>query len=105
MSHLIDMSDHYAQFDQSISTYNYMKYSERQWRLFNNKLQYQNRLRITDYRDIHHVTGFEILDEQNLSGSLDALSAVKLAPQFESISQEDLLVTNSWMVSRPQYFG
>lgn len=102
MSHLIDMSDHYSHFDRSINSFNFLQYDESRWRLFNNAVHYQNRLRITDYRRIHSAAGFELLAEQNKSGSLKALSKTNVASQFRTIPQDDLLVTSSWMVSRPQ---
>lgn len=99
MDHFIDMSDHYAHFDRSISEFNYLRYPSRRWWIFNNRLQYQNRLRVSDYREILRHAGFEVVFEDNLEGSLEQLDAVKLAPEFERYSRQDLLVLRSWLTA------
>lgn len=102
MSHLIDMSDHYADFDSSITPFNFLKYSERAWRWFNNRLHFQNRLRITDHRKIHEGAGFAILGEYNVQGSEAALDSVRLAGEFRDYPREDLRVTQGWLFSVPR---
>ena len=102
-SHLIDMSDHYSHFDKSITPYNFLKFEDNVWRLFNNSLQYQNRLRITDYRQIHTETGFEILLEKNSNSRQEQLNQIQLADRFKSYAHEDLIVTSSFIISRPEH--
>jgi len=99
MSHSVDLSDHYADFDRSITVYNFLKYSERAWRWFNNPLHYQNRLRPADYRDIHKKSGFRIVAEHTSPGYPDVLDQVKLAPEFRRYSRDDLLVTRARFVA------
>lgn len=101
MSHHIDMSDHYANFDPSISIYNFLRFSDRTWALFNNRLQYQNRLRVWDFRKLHRDAGFRIVEEQNTSGPRELLSSLKLAPRFRGHEHAELAVHNTWMTSRP----
>lgn len=98
MSHQIDMSDHFANFDSSIDVYNFLQFPEHIWRFFNTSLQYQNRLRVNDFRQLFHDTGWEVLSERNQSK--DATLLPKLAPEFQRYSVEDLLVHNSWFVVR-----
>lgn len=98
MSHQIDMSDHFANFDSSIGVYNFLQFPEHVWRFFNTSLQYQNRLRVNDFRKLFQDTGWEILSERNLSKEANSLP--KLAPEFTRYSEEDLLVHNSWFVAR-----
>lgn len=100
MSHFIDMADHYALFDRSITVFNYMGYSEAQWRLFNNSLHYQNRLRLSDYRSLHEAAGWEVVFEEPTRGAPEHLARVSIAPGFRRYSQDDLLIFESWMVSR-----
>ena len=45
----IDLSDHFAHFDRSLSPYNFLRYSDRAWGLANSSLLHQNRLRRPDY--------------------------------------------------------
>lgn len=100
MSHFIDMADHYALFDGSITVFNYMRYSDQQWRRYNNPLHFQNRLRLSDYRRLHEDEGWTILVEDATEGSAEQLATVPLAPSFRRYSGHDLAVFESWMVSR-----
>ena len=45
IDHFVDASDHYAHFDRSITEYNFLRWDDSAWRLINNRLLYQNRLR------------------------------------------------------------
>ncbi len=101
MDHLIDMSDHYAHFDHSITEFNCMRYSERAWRLFNNKLQYQSRLRASDYHRIIEKAGFRIIMEEAERGAPEDLDRVRLSRTFSSYTTEDLLILRSWMTAVP----
>ena len=102
MSHLIDLSDHYSHFDRRIDAYNFLKFSPMMWRIFNNKLHYQNRLRISDYRALVQDSGFDLLVEENQPKTTDAVDNIQVAPEFQHYSQDDLMVTTSWMVCRPR---
>ncbi len=101
MSHFIDMRDHYAEWDRSITVYNFMRYSEQDWRWFNNSLLYQNRLRVCDYRRIHAQAAWEIVLERAAPGSRREFGTVPLAGEFRGYAERDLLVPTCWMVSHP----
>lgn len=101
MSHYVGLADQYASFDKSITPYNFLKYSDRWWRLLDNSVIPQNRLRIADYRELFELTGWDIVEERNISGSLDDLKKITLAPKFQKYSIEDLLVLYSWLVAKP----
>lgn len=100
MSHHIVFADEYAVFDSFITPYNCMKFSERWWRLFNNSLFYQNRLRPSDYRQIHNNTGWPIVGEEIVAGSVSDLRKVPLAAEFRRYSQEDLLALDWYVMSQ-----
>ena len=102
MSHFIDMADHYALFDRKITRYNFLRYPEPAWRLFNNELHYQNRLRLADFRALHEQRGFEVLEEENRREPLAVLRSVPLAERFAGYDEDELAVYDSWMVSRPR---
>lgn len=102
MSHFIDMADHYALFDRKITRYNFLRYPEPVWRLFNNSLHYQNRLRLPDFRALHEQGGFEVLEEENRREPLERLRSVPLASRFAGYDEDDLAVYDSWMISRPR---
>jgi hypothetical protein len=99
MDHFIDMSDHYAHFDHSITEFNYLRYSDRRWRPFNNRLQYQSRLRISDYRRIIEEAGFRIVGEEAERGPAQALDQIKLAPRFRSYPRDELAVLRCWLTA------
>lgn len=100
MSHYIDLSDHYSSFDNRINAFHFLKYDDLTWRKYNNALHHQNRLRISDYRDLHRLTGWCITHERLASGSPGDLKHVGLAPQFGSYPRNELLVHRAVMISR-----
>ncbi|HRE49452.1 MAG TPA: class I SAM-dependent methyltransferase, partial [Aggregatilineales bacterium] len=101
LSDMIDLTDHYVYFDKTITPYNFLNYSERTWRWFNNPLQYQNRLRISDYRQFYEENGFRILREENKRAAETLPTGVRLAKEFAHYAPQDLLVTESWVIAVP----
>lgn len=97
-THFIDLSDHFAHLDKSITVYNYLKFTPHQWGLIDNSIQPQNRWRINQYRELIGETGFDILEEENRVGLISDLDKVKLAAPFNEFRKEDLLVTHSLVV-------
>jgi hypothetical protein len=103
MSFRIDYSDHYKSFDRSISAYNFLRYSDRQWRLFNPPLHYQNRLRHKDYVELFKRTRFEIVEEMPSSVNepdLELINRMPLASRFKGYSVQDLAVQNAFFLLR-----
>jgi hypothetical protein len=100
MIHRINLTDQFSYFDPAITPFNYLKYSTAMWKLFDSPLVSQNRMRITDYRALVQDSGFEILTEDNSSGSQDALDRVALSQEFRGYSRDDLLVLHSWLIAR-----
>jgi SAM-dependent methyltransferase len=92
----IDLQDHYAYFDPSLSRYNFLRYSDRTWRLVNSPLHYQNRLRAPEYLELVREAGLELV-VSNPSGPSEAgrteLEALPLAPRFRKYPPEELGVT------------
>lgn len=101
MVHNIDLSDHYAGFDGSIGVYNFLQFDEKRWRLFNNDVQYLNRLRMPDFRSIHSEAGWDVYDEDNLQKPVEELRSIALAPEFRHYDEDDLAIYKTWMTSRP----
>jgi hypothetical protein len=100
MSHFIDMSDHFAHIDKSINIYNFLKFSEKQWKLIDNDVQPQNRWRISQYRDLYKEVGVPISEEVNRPGNRDALSKINLATPFKEIDIADVAVSHSLLISK-----
>ena len=101
MSHYIGLADQYASFDNSITPFNFLNYSEKKWKWYNNPIIPQSRLRISDYRGIFKECGWDIVEERNSLGSIDDLRSIQIAPEFRKYKEEDLLVIYSWIVTRP----
>ena len=62
ISSAIDYSDHYSHTDSSISPLNYLKFTELEWKKYNNSYLFQNRLRHQDYKKVFSEMDFEILE-------------------------------------------
>jgi len=100
--HNICCNDHYAYFDKSISFVNFLKYDEQSWRLWNNSLQYQNRLRAPKFLELAAGAGFEVIQKKTdvRAGTFEALSSLRLAPEFERFSKEDVAATTLDFIAR-----
>ena len=99
MSHQIDMSDHFAHLDKSITIYNFLQFTEAQWNRIDNSIQPQNRLRITDFRRLYQQAGFKIVEELNRPGSVVDVRKVKLSEQYKSYPEADIAVSHTLLVA------
>lgn len=99
MSHFIDMSDHFAHADHSISIYNYLKYTAQQWKRIDNDVQPQNRMRICQYRDLYKKLSITIIEENLRPGNIDEAKSIKLSPPFNQFKIEDVAVSHGYIVS------
>lgn len=100
MSHFIDMSDHYAHMDSSINIYNFLRFSERRWKLIDNSIQPMNRLRINDYRALYSSLSIAITEEQNRPGNIETLNTIMLAEKFKSLPPEEVAISHSLFISK-----
>lgn len=99
MSHFIDMSDHFAHLDDTITIYNFLRFSKRTWQWIDNDIQPQNRWRITHYRELYRKLGIPIAEEQNRPGDREALRAVPLSTPFRELPEEEVAVSHGYLVS------
>lgn len=99
-SHYLNLIDQYWYFDRSITPFNFLRFTGRQWKYFNSPLTWLNRLRISDYRELLGEAGFEVVKEKSSFGSETELARVPLAPEFQKYSKQDLLVLTSWLAGR-----
>src|SRR5574340_1103521 len=94
----VDYADNYAYTDRSISVYNFLQYTDNQWRWFNPPIHYQNRLRHIQYCRLFHESGLDVVEEFANRGSerdLDIITHLRLAPQFSAFRAEDLGVRSA----------
>jgi len=100
MSHNIDMGDHHSYVDPSITRYNYRKYNKHVWWLFNNSINYQNRLCVSDYKEVHETTRWKIIQEQiGKSNYKEWIKKVKISKDFQQYPTWEWFVDWCWFVS------
>ncbi len=101
--HCVNCADHYAYFDRSLSPLHYLRYSSRQWRWWNNPLQFQNRLRPTDFLAAARRQGLDIGYQMTtvrpqLREDFDRRS---VAAEFRHYGVDDLCATSVSFLARP----
>jgi len=99
MSHAIDMSDHFAHFDKSITVFNYLKFSKEQWSIIDNSIQPQSRLRISDYRELYAELAIPISKEFSQAGSMYELKSIHLNKQFVNVPLSELVIIHCTLIS------
>lgn len=99
MSHAIDMSDHFAHFDRSINVFNFLRYSDKQWKMIDNSIQPQNRLRINNFREIYKKLDIPVTIEKVTHGNLHELAAIPLNDKYSLVSREDMAVIQCYFAS------
>ena len=63
--HRIDLSDHFAHADPSISTVHFLRFDERQWQFWaGNRFAYHNRLRVNDFEALFEQVGLSLLSRR-----------------------------------------
>ena len=99
MSHFIDMSDHFAHFDNSISVYNFLKFTERQWTLIDNSIQPQNRMRLCQYQKMYKQ--LEIPFNTNLirPGDLNVISKIAVKAPYNTYNIKELAISHGYMLT------
>jgi len=104
MSSRIDLRDHFCDVDARLSPYNFLRYSDRTWRLVNSKLGYQNRLRRPDYLSAFAEAELSIVAENvtRPDEGLAALRALDLDPRFRAYPLDELAVQALVVVARPR---
>lgn len=101
--HSVNCGDHYAYFDRSITPIHYLRYTEGQWRKWNNDLLYQNRLRPVDFVEAARGAGLEILLDLHTPRAelLERVDSMPIAPEFRRYPKEQLCCTSVTFAGRP----
>lgn len=101
--HCIDFSDHFSHDDRSISSINFLRFSEMEWgRLAGNRYMFHNRLRLPEF--------LALLDRLDLAPcyvepSIDSVALTLLQEgypldeRFRGIAAEDLAVGHAWILA------
>jgi hypothetical protein len=84
----IDPGDHLAYYDSGVCRKNYLRYSEKVWRLyFENKVQYFNRVQRPDWLDLFQKAGFELVEEEP---QFTDVSTIEVDKSYGNLSRQDL---------------
>jgi hypothetical protein len=104
MAHVIDPSDHFSHTDRSISSINFLTYSDAVFDRFNSRFLFQNRLRAPMWRQVIEAAQFRIehWDAHVDRDALRALPHIGIDPAFAGISPEELCTTSVCVVAKPQ---
>lgn len=84
----IDIQDHLSHYDTNVSKKMYLTFSEGTWRyLFENRVQYINRLERCEWLEMFKSVGCELVEEDSWKVSIDHL---KLAQRYAHMERRDL---------------
>lgn len=100
--HKIDYTDHFSHSDKSISSINFLQFSDKEWqKVAGNRYMYMNRLRHDDLLRIFSGSQAEILLEENTwdESLLKVLESIDLDEVYAHKSKEVLKTTSSWIVA------
>ena len=86
--------------DSSITIYNFLRYSSRQWKLIDNDIQPQNRLRWTDYLSMYKGLDIPCKEALVRPGSEADLSKVPLAAEYQKYSATELAISHGYLVTK-----
>src|SRR4029079_7515865 len=95
-----DLRDHYAKFDRKVGVYNSLRFSSRQWRYLDSRLEPQNRLRRPDFLRLVDECGFDLLAEDSHNGNDAHFARVTPAPEFGRYDEADLRIVDMWIAAR-----
>ena len=103
--HLIDLEDHFAKFDKTISAANFLQFDEAAWsRYAGNEFMYTNRLRLPTYRRIFAECGFDVLGLETAVDprSLELLKSgqLRVAEPFRGLDPVELATAEALFVGR-----
>ncbi len=97
----IDYGDHFKGFDPSISSFNFLTYSDELWEPFQSRFQYVNRLRHSEYVDLFKSSGFEIVLANPDRRPAEPAILSRLASRFHGFAEDDLFTLGALIVARP----
>jgi SAM-dependent methyltransferase len=102
LSMLIDYEDHYGQRKGDAGIYNFLRFSDREWRKYNTSSHFQNRLRHSDYAALFAASGFETLEVEPLRPDdwREQLARIDLADRFRTYELDDLGISRGRFLLR-----
>jgi SAM-dependent methyltransferase len=105
LSFIIDYQDHYSYFDSTISVYNFLKYTEKWWKIYNPPSHYQNRLRHSEYKSIFQDSGLRIVDCKTVEPTEEDISIIQsidfVSDKFDVLTPQELGIRRAHFVLQP----
>lgn len=107
--HCVDFSDHFSHDDHSISSINFLRFSEEEWdRLSGNRYMFHNRLRLSEFLSILGRAEFALRQVESIidPAALALLNdGYPLDDRFQGMSAEDLAVGQAWVLAARKPLG
>jgi SAM-dependent methyltransferase len=89
--HSIDTADHLEHYDRKVSPKMYLSFSEETWRrLFENEVQYINRMQRGEWLELFKTNGFDLIEEETRRVDI---SELRLANRYKNMQLSDLECT------------
>jgi SAM-dependent methyltransferase len=103
--HLIDMTDHFSHSDRSISSINFLQFSDSEWQKYaGNRYMYQNRMRIDEYLKLIKAAGLTVVSMETRIDPV-ALNRLRqgqhLNDKFRDKPPEVNAISSAWIIARP----
>ena len=100
MSYFIDLSDHFAHLDGSISIYHFLRFTEAEWRRFDNSIQPQNRLRWPHYLEMYRELNIPFTEAKVRPGDEALVRTLPLAAPFDQVPAREVAISHGYLLSR-----
>jgi hypothetical protein len=85
--HTVDLHDQLYYYDRSVSSKNYMRFSDQTWQhMFQNDVQYFNRVQRPEWLALFRNAGFELVEEKIVGG---ALGAMRISRRYQDLDPCD----------------
>ena len=98
MSHFVDMSDHFAHADKSISIYNFLTFSKHTWEFWiDNSVQPQNRYRFDQYTAMYNELNINITESDVRPGDVNIIKSLKISKEFSIFTPESLAISHCYL--------
>lgn len=86
--HSINIGDHLSHYDPTASKKEYLQFSDIMWKyLFQNDVQYFNRVQCSEWLKIFSQAGLELIDEQS---HCEEMPGLKVHKQFKHLEKADI---------------
>ena len=86
--HSINLGDHLYPYDKSVSTKNYLKFSDKVWRFcFENEVQYFNRVQRSEWLKLFDKSGLKQINEES---TYTNIGPIKIHKKYRYFDRRDL---------------